>query len=251
MIEDLSKPITDEEVEWRTQTYGTTEKGNYMQIVPHITPRVVQNRFDEAVGPFNWNMRLREVDKGFICRISVWDYEKQQWIFKEDGASLKEDKNVWSDPIKTVVSEAIKRTAVQWGIGRELYGFNNIWGKNVKTEQKAWNIPKDKKTVITYDKEKKINYWCYAPSLEGEKKAEPKIETGIDLNALPAEVQNLVADIEKALADPRLNPEMKEEITAFSRQYMKKPENMTINNMKMLLNKIRVHIVTEGEENEG
>ena len=117
-IEILQKPILPDEIEWKVQSY-TKDKSKTI-IVPYITNRCILDRFDMAFG-LNWKSEHREVKDGFICRISIWDEKKQQWIYREDGANRTS-----IEPVKGGISDAMKRAAHQWGLGRILYTYPRV-----------------------------------------------------------------------------------------------------------------------------
>ena len=76
-------------------------------------------RFDAAFGAANWTSEFREITNGFICRLSV-TIDKRT-IYREDGASKT---NI--EPEKGGISDAMKRAAVQFGLGRCLYDYPKV-----------------------------------------------------------------------------------------------------------------------------
>ena len=60
--------------------------------------------------------------KAQLCGISIWDSEKEGWVTKWDGAD-----DTAIEPIKGGLSGAMKRAAVQWGIGQYLYDIDDMW----------------------------------------------------------------------------------------------------------------------------
>lgn len=94
-----------------------------------MTARAIQNRLDEVVGPENWQdeyiswhggSTLKEASQ--LCVIRIFDKEKNLWISKTDGAE-----NTDIEPVKGGLSDAYKRAAVKWGIGRYLYDMEAAW----------------------------------------------------------------------------------------------------------------------------
>lgn len=128
----LKAPFKAEEIEWRVDRGQKTANGNFVFVLAYVSNRAIQNRLDEVFGPFGWKNEFREW-KGTnqICGISVWDTEKKEWVTKWDGA---DDSN--QDPIKGGISGAMKRAAVQWGIGRYLY---NLDQNRVELKQRGDN----------------------------------------------------------------------------------------------------------------
>jgi hypothetical protein len=83
--------------------------------------RGVQDRLDGVCGPENWSDSYVETPKGrIICSIAV--NIEGAWISKSDGAG---DTDVEGE--KGALSDAMKRAAVKWGIGRYLYSMPSPW----------------------------------------------------------------------------------------------------------------------------
>jgi hypothetical protein len=85
----------------------------------YITARVVMNRFDEVLGPSNWWDDYHQSEHSVICRLTVR---------LPDGSTLtKVDAGGYAgmsdqgDDDKSGFSDAFKRAAVKFGVGRELY----------------------------------------------------------------------------------------------------------------------------------
>lgn len=116
MNDILTAPILPSEIEWRVQSQTSTGK---LLVVPYINNRCVMARFDAAFGPTNWTSEFREIGNGFICRLSVT--VDKRTIFREDGASKT---NI--EPEKGGISDAMKRAAVQFGLGRCLYDYPKV-----------------------------------------------------------------------------------------------------------------------------
>jgi len=117
MNETLTAPIQPNEIEWRVQSVTSTGK---MIVVPYINNRCVMQRFDAAFGPTNWTSEFREIGNGFICRLTVT--VDGETIYREDGASKT---NI--EPEKGGISDAMKRAAVQFGLGRCLYDYPKVF----------------------------------------------------------------------------------------------------------------------------
>jgi hypothetical protein len=121
----LNKPILPDEIEWKIQSY-TKDKSKTI-IVPYITARCVMERFDVEFG-MNWKSEFREVESGFICKLSVLTADVKEWISREDGAS-----RTGIEPVKGGISDSLKRAAHQFGLGRCLYDYPRIF---INGEQK-------------------------------------------------------------------------------------------------------------------
>lgn len=114
-IKELKKPIQPHEIEWRVQQQ--TKDGSKLIVVPYITNRCVMERFDLAFGELGWTSEFREIQGGFICRLSIPDLG----LYREDGASKT---NI--EPEKGGISDAMKRCAVHFGLGRNLYEYPKV-----------------------------------------------------------------------------------------------------------------------------
>ena len=95
-------------------------KENGVSLLLYKNARVDMNMLDDTVGPFNW--RREHVRDNANCIVSIYDREKQQWIYKEDTGT---ESNTEAE--KGLASDSFKRACVNWGIGRELYTAPFIW----------------------------------------------------------------------------------------------------------------------------
>jgi hypothetical protein len=117
---ELKKEFPKLSISWRAQTL--TKDGTKAMALAYIDSRDVMQRLDDAVGVGNWKDSFETQGTRVICTISIWDDEKQQWISKSDGAG---DTAVEAE--KGGLSDAFKRAAVKWGIGRYLYNLEAPW----------------------------------------------------------------------------------------------------------------------------
>lgn len=119
IMKRLRAPFAPEEIEWRVGA-TTKDKAKGMALA-FVTNRAIQNRLDEVFGCFGWKNEYREWrGNSQLCGISV-KYEGE-WITKWDGASDTD----W-EATKGGLSDAMKRAAYQWGIGRYLYNLDPVW----------------------------------------------------------------------------------------------------------------------------
>lgn len=95
-------------------------QGGGGQKLPYITARRVMNRLDEVVGPANWWDDYQPIEDAVICRLTI-QLPDGQFLTKCDvgGNSKTQDA---SDVEKSGFSDAFKRAAVKFGVGRYLYG---------------------------------------------------------------------------------------------------------------------------------
>lgn len=128
--EKLKAPFKPDEIEWRVS--ATNKEKTKGLAVAYITNRAIQKRLDEVVGIFNWQNKFEIVGNAKVCGISIFINEK--WVTKYDGAS---DTDI--EAAKGGLSGAMKRAAVQWGIGRYLYNLPGQWVK-IKQQGKSYAI---------------------------------------------------------------------------------------------------------------
>jgi hypothetical protein len=113
----LQAYFAPDEIEWRIQQAGEKNGRVWAIAVPYVTNRAIQSRLDEVVGPENWRNEFSPgPDGGVMCGISI--RVCGEWVTKWDGAE-----NTDVEGVKGGLSAAMKRAAVQWGIGRYLYGL--------------------------------------------------------------------------------------------------------------------------------
>ena len=125
--EALAAPFDPKEIEWRV---GQASKKTppTCTLLAYLTARAVMDRLDEVVGPENWQDKYSPgPDGGLMCSIGIWSKDRDQWVWKNDGADAS---NI--EAIKGGYSGAFKRAAVKWGIGRYLYYLGTEWHDTVE-----------------------------------------------------------------------------------------------------------------------
>lgn len=81
--------------------------------------RVDMDLLDEIVGPYNWQVQYREIKGNLYCSIGIYYPDRSEWIWKDD-CGIESAQNDGNEK-KAESSDALKRAAFRWGIGRELY----------------------------------------------------------------------------------------------------------------------------------
>lgn len=128
-LSGLSLPFPDSAISWRVGSTNIDKKTGQPRngkpaagiALAYIDARDVMNRLDAVCGPANWSDTHVETEKGrIICTLSI--RIGGEWIAKSDGAG---DSDVESE--KGAISDALKRAAVKWGIGRYLYEMDSPW----------------------------------------------------------------------------------------------------------------------------
>lgn len=141
---DLQKPFMETDIKWRVQQAGIAQSTKpYVLAIPYVSNRAIQKRLDELFGLFGWENAYEPTadGKGFLCGITL--HGENRSITKWDGAEYT---NI--EALKGALSGAMKRTAVQLGIGRYLYSLEPQFARCevVKFRGDADNCHKDKKT---------------------------------------------------------------------------------------------------------
>lgn len=125
----LSCPFSSADIEWRVS--ATTQDKSRGLAVPYVTNRAIQNRLDSTVGIDGWHNDFVpwKGERAQLCGISIYFPSLEAWITKWDGA---DDSDIES--VKGGLSDSMKRAAVEWGVGRYLYGMTQVW---VSIEQRG------------------------------------------------------------------------------------------------------------------
>lgn len=76
---------------------------------------------DETVGPENWQCEFYECKGTLFCRVGILT-EDSKWIWKSNAGAPSN-----MEAAKGEASDALKRAAFTWGIGRELYTAPRIF----------------------------------------------------------------------------------------------------------------------------
>ena len=118
VLKQLAKPF--EKISWRPQRVIKSSKNNkhWGIMIAYINARDVIDRLNEVVGA-DWNFTwtptpATNVVKG---RLEIFN------SYKEDVGYPNSDRDTY--PYKSAVSDALKRCAVQYGVGRFLYNLEN------------------------------------------------------------------------------------------------------------------------------
>jgi len=117
----LAAPFPPESIGWKPGAIA----GNRALAMPYIDARDVMDRLDAVVGVTNWQDAYDFLSDGsVVCRLSV--RLGAEWITKVDigGQSEQPDEG---DRRKAATSDALKRAAVKFGIGRFLYRLPPVW----------------------------------------------------------------------------------------------------------------------------
>lgn len=159
----MFRPLRADEIDVRLMGFrnigGKTEGRLYL----YQKARVPAQILDETVGPMNWQVRYgADLNR---CTISIYDNSKHTWVSKENVGT---ESDLESEKDKSTASDAFKRAASYWGIGRELYSAGDIITSKLKivnNNKEGYNNPAffrcyDKFEVsdIQYDDQRRITH---------------------------------------------------------------------------------------------
>jgi len=123
----LAAPFPVNRIHWRVGSTNAKKLGvkpweaTKGIALAYIDARDVMKRLDDVVGGLNWQNRYTHVtEKGVVCEIGI--RVEDEWLWRANGAG---DTQVEAE--KGAMSDAFKRAAVMWGIGRYLYSLPNTW----------------------------------------------------------------------------------------------------------------------------
>lgn len=99
--------------------------GHRALALPYVDARAVQEKLDEAVGVMGWQDAYDHLEDGsVVCRLKL--RIGGEWICKTDVGSPSGQPDE-GDRHKAAVSDALKRAAVKFGVGRYLYQLEAKW----------------------------------------------------------------------------------------------------------------------------
>lgn len=136
MFAALAAEFPRDAVHWRAQTL--TGDGSKALALAYLDARDVMDRLDAVCTPGGWRNSVVETAKGRVVATIEIKIDGE-WIGKTDGAG-----NTDVEGEKGGISDALKRAAVLWGIGRYLYRLDAVWApcdtyeRGGKKVWKAW-----------------------------------------------------------------------------------------------------------------
>lgn len=138
----LKAPFPKDKIHWRIgstnkrseqRKNGQNAKATKGIPLAYIDARDVMERLDDVLGPENWQA---EYPFPGCCRIGVFIESATtvlaEWVWKSNGAGETDIEGA-----KGQYSDAFKRAAVLWGVGRYLYDLPNEW-----VDLDDWGKPK-------------------------------------------------------------------------------------------------------------
>ncbi len=117
----LSAPFDPSEVRFKPAVVS----GNRALALAYVDARVIQDRLDEVLGAEGWQDSYRCLPDGsVVCRLRL--RLGDEWVTKMDVGGPSEQPD-GGDRMKAAFSDALKRAAVKFGVGRYLYRLPSQW----------------------------------------------------------------------------------------------------------------------------
>ena len=140
------RKLKADEIDIRVGTVG--KKG--VSLLLYQDARCAMTVLDEAVGAENWQRNHKEVKGNLFCGIGIKCGD--EWVWKWDCGTES-----YTEKEKGESSDSMKRAAVNWGIGRELYTAPFIFVSGGTKDENEGVKGAKPKYVITDEGKKKLN----------------------------------------------------------------------------------------------
>ena len=128
--EELRAPFPKDSLKWRVG--ATSRDKTRCMALAYMDARMVMRRLDDVVGEANWSTNVFMASDGrCVCKLTI--------VFRADGIEVERSDASgftqnggrkgfgYGDMVKGATSEAFKRAAAQFGIGRYLYDLEAKW----------------------------------------------------------------------------------------------------------------------------
>lgn len=176
LLAALAKPFPADSIHWRVGS--TTKDGKRGMALAYIDARDVMDRLDEVCCG-EWQDSYSEVCGRIVCNITIYGQTRA------DGAG---DTAVEAE--KGGLSDAFKRAAVKWGVGRYLYRLPSEWvaldgKKRIQTPPSLphWALPKGEISDQDIDFERVENEDKTIAQQDESRAAQELIRAILDLEA--------------------------------------------------------------------
>ncbi|MFB1100394.1 Rad52/Rad22 family DNA repair protein [Terribacillus sp. JSM ZJ617] len=170
---EFNKPFREDELGWRVLNSYKRYNKVYVNLAAYVDSRAIMKRLDSILGINGWEDIYEEINDGFKCGIRIYITDEQSRT-KWDGAPLTDFESV-----KGGMSNAFKRAATKWGIGRYLYD------EKIKSAELLPERRNDGEYIFFQDKKKNLKGYYKVPSttdsnqkennFSAEAQANPKI----------------------------------------------------------------------------
>jgi hypothetical protein len=121
LTQALAAPFDPREVRFKPAVVS----GNRALALAYVDARSIQDRLDEVLGVEGWQDNYKCLTDGsVVCRLRL--RLGNEWVTKVDVGGPSEQPD-GGDRLKAAFSDALKRAAVKFGIGRYLYRLPAQW----------------------------------------------------------------------------------------------------------------------------
>lgn len=144
----LSEPFDPREVKFKPQLV----KNNKALSIAYVDVRLVEDRLDAVMGVENWQDSYDVLNDGsVVCRLALRFGD--QWVTKTDVGSPSEQPD-GGDRLKAAFSDALKRCAIKFGIGRYLYRLPGTWMDYDPVKKQIVGRPQLPDFALPYDQQR-------------------------------------------------------------------------------------------------
>ena len=198
----LQRPFPAASVGWKPQTV----RDDRCLAVAYIDARDVMDRLDEVAGPDGWQDAYEFLaDGSVLCRLRV--RLSGEWVEKSDVGGESEQPD-GGDRRKAAVSDALKRAAVKFGIGRYLYRLDQQWVDFDAKKRAIPNPPRLPDWALPEEERQRASQPAPAPAPARQPAATPPARPAAPAAssqpADPCAMERRLRARDKALADARL-----------------------------------------------
>lgn len=206
-FDKLAAPFDADNVSWRVGTVSNKEGRDPTGLaLAYLDARDVMDRLDVVCGPAGWACSYSHANGKTVCDISIRVSRSDgsaEWVSKADGAG---DTDIEAE--KGALSDAFKRAAVRWGIGRYLYGLPSPWVA-LEPMGRSWKIKETERAKL---RALLTKYTGISPKSSAQAKRDQdfdffkeKIDAADDMEALGAvgrEIKQAMSSLPAAMREP-------------------------------------------------
>ena len=144
--QQLAAPFHAHYVGWKVQ--ATSKDKTKALAVPYVDARAVMDRLDHVAGPENWSDSYRLVSAGdgefaVECTLTLFSVSKADVGTADEKGNGSASSRLAAPVAKIAYSDALKRAAIKWGVGRYLRRVHGKWvGYDAKRLTETPRLPK-------------------------------------------------------------------------------------------------------------
>jgi hypothetical protein len=195
----LAEPFGRDEVKFKPQSV----KGNRALAMAYVDARVVQDRLDDVLGVENWQDEYETLaDGSVICKLTCRLGDR--WITKMDVGGPSEQPD-GGDRLKAAVSDALKRAAVKFGVGRYLYRLPAQWA-DYDPVKRQFSSPPALPAFATPKPKLAATPAARAEPDKSDAKGKASVKPGPGLPANGGELHQRLREYDKKLSDQKVCP---------------------------------------------